>query len=543
MERSNDIRTRSWKGPDMSKTSYSRRDFLKLAGLAAMPVALTRSSRSEGAHSSQGRARPNIVFIFTDDHAVQAIGAYGSIVNRTPHIDRLAREGAIFDRCFCCNSICAPSRAAVLTGKHSHANGQMTNADTFDGSQPTFPKLLRQAGYETAIIGKWHLRSDPTGFDHWEILPGQGSYYNPDFLTAAGTRRYQGYATDITTDLALDWLKTGRDASKPFLLMCQHKAPHRTWAPGPDHLTLYDDVTIPEPPTLFDDYAGRSPLLKQNEMSIAGHLMYDYDLKVTGLKEPDVLGRAYENPEYRRMTDEQRARWDAAYGPKNEAFLSNRPEGKDLVRWKYQRYIKDYLRCVASVDDNVGRLLDYLDAAGLSDNTIVVYSSDQGFYLGEHGWYDKRWIYEESFRMPFVVRWPGVARPGMRVGALAQNIDFAPTFLDAAGVEPPREMQGASLRPLMDGAIPPDWRRSLYYHYYEKGEHNVPRHEGVRTERYKLVHFYDAGQWELYDLIEDPQEMRSVCDEPAYGPIVRQLRAELVSLRRRYAVDSAAPVF
>lgn len=526
----------------MSKPLHTRRDFLKLAGLVAMPFVLPESGRSQDAQRSHGQARPNIVFIFTDDHAVQAIGACGSIINRTPHIDRLARKGAIFDRCFCCNSICAPSRAAVLTGKHSHANGQMTNAETFDGSQPTFPKLLRQAGYETALIGKWHLRSDPTGFDHWEILPGQGSYYNPDFLTATGARRYQGYATDITTDLALDWLKTGRDASKPFLLMCQHKAPHRTWAPGPDHLTLYDDVTIPEPPTLFDDYAGRSPLLKQNEMTIAGHLMYDYDLKVTGLKEPDVLGRAYENPEYRRMTDEQRARWDAAYGPKNEAFLNNRPEGQDLVRWKYQRYIKDYLRCVASVDDNVGRLLDYLDETGLSDNTIVVYSSDQGFYLGEHGWYDKRWIYEESFRMPFVVRWPGVARPGTRVGALVQNIDFAPTFLDAAGLEPPREMQGASLRPLMDGTTPPDWRRSLYYHYYETGEHNVPRHEGVRTERYKLVHFYDAGQWELYDLIKDPQEMRSVYDVPAYGPIVRQLRAELEALRKKYAVDSAALV-
>ncbi len=523
----------------MSNSSPTRRDFLKLAGVAAMPFAFSGAARAQVSQNSDRRVRPNIVFIFTDDHAVQSIGAYGSVINKTPNIDRIATGGVIFDRCFCGNSICAPSRATVLTGKHSHANGLMTNGDTFDGSQPTFPKLLRKAGYETALIGKWHLKSDPTGFDHWEILPGQGSYYNPDFLTATGKKRYEGYATDITTDLALDWLKTGRDASKPFLLMCQHKAPHRTWAPGPDHLTMYDDVTIPEPPTLFDDYAHRSPLLKENEMTIAGHLMEDYDLKLIGSTEKDVLGRAFKNPEYRRMTDEQRARWDAAYGPKNEAFYNSHLQGKDLVRWKYQRYIKDYLRCVASVDDNVGRLLDYLDDANLSENTIVVYSSDQGFYLGEHGWYDKRWIYEESFRMPLLVKWPGLARPGTRVSALVQNIDFAPTFLDAAGLASPESMQGVSLRPLMDGTVPSTWRQSLYYHYYEKGEHHVPRHEGVRTERYKLVHFYDAGQWDLYDLVQDPHEMRSVYDDSAYRGIANRLKAELETLRKEYGVDPA----
>jgi arylsulfatase A-like enzyme len=521
----------------MSNLSSTRRDFLKLAGLAAAPFVFGPSASAQASRGPASGARPNIVFIFTDDHAVQSIGAYGSVINKTPNIDRIAAEGVIFDRCFCCNSICAPSRAAVLTGKHSHANGLMTNGNTFDGSQPTFPKLLRRAGYATALIGKWHLKSDPTGFDHWEILPGQGSYYNPDFLTAAGKKRYEGYATDVTTDLALDWLKNGRDADKPFLLMCQHKAPHRTWAPGPDHLTMYDDVTIPEPPTLFDDYAHRSPLLKDNEMSIAGHLMDDYDLKITGSEEKDVLGRAFKNPEVRRMTDAQRARWNAAYGPRNEAFRKSGLQGKDLVRWKYQRYIKDYLRCVASVDDNVGRLLDYLDEANLSDNTIVVYSSDQGFYLGEHGWYDKRWMYEESFRMPFVVKWPGLARPGTRSSALAQNIDFAPTFLDAAGLRTPAAMQGVSLRPLMTGNVPSDWRRSLYYHYYEKGEHNVPRHEGVRTDRYKLVHFYDADQWELYDLAADPHEMRSLYGDPAYREIAAELKAELEALRKKYAVD------
>ncbi len=518
----------------MLNSSPTRRDFLKMAGAAATSLTL---GSLVGAQDSQKRRRPNIVFIFTDDHAVQSIGAYGSIINQTPNIDRIASEGAAFERCFCCNSICAPSRAAVLTGKHSHANGLMTNGDTFDGAQSTFPKLLREAGYETALIGKWHLRSDPTGFSHWEILPGQGSYYNPDFRTATGRTRYEGYATDITTDLALKWLRTGRDASKPFLLMCQHKAPHRTWAPGPDHLTMYDDVTIPEPPTLFDDYASRSELLKENEMTIAGHLMEDYDLKLIGSKEKDLLGRAFENPEYRRMTDEQRARWDAAYGPKNEAFRNSKPSGKDLIRWKYQRYIKDYLRCIASVDDNVGRLLDYLDEAGLSDNTMVVYSSDQGFYLGEHGWYDKRWMYEESFRMPLLVKWPGRTRPGARVRTLVQNIDFAPTFLDAADLAAPASMQGVSLKPLMHGNIPRDWRRSLYYHYYERGEHNVPRHEGVRTDRYKLIHFYDAGEWELYDLDEDPHEMRSVYADPAYDNIVVRLKSELAALRKKYGVE------
>ncbi len=523
----------------MVHDNCSRRNFLKLTGLLVGSSVLTRHLNAQTRTAGSPSKRPNIVFLFTDDHAVQSISAYGSRINTTPHIDRLASEGVVFDRCFCCNSICAPSRAAVLTGKHSHANGLMTNGNRFDGAQTTFPKLLQQAGYETALIGKWHLKTDPTGFDHWEILPGQGSYYNPDFLTAAGKKRYEGYATDVTTDLALDWLKNDRDEDKPFLLMCQHKAPHRTWAPGPDHLTMYDDVTIPEPPSLFDDYAHRSDLLKDNEMSIAGHLMYDYDLKITGATEKDVLGRAFKNPEYRRMTDDQRRRWDAAYGPKNEAFRKSNPQGDDLTRWKYQRYIKDYLRCVASVDDNIGRVLDYLDDAGLADNTIVVYSSDQGFYLGEHGWYDKRWMYEESFRMPLLVRWPGKAKPGTRVSALTQNIDFGPTFLDAAGLDVPKEMQGVSLKPLMDGTVAPNWRRALYYHYYEKGEHNVPRHEGVRTDRYKLIHFYDAGQWELYDLTNDPREMHSLYDDPAYRTIAEGLKRQLQALRVQYGVDGA----
>ena len=516
----------------------NRRAFLKTLGAAATALSLESLAHAAQTAPAPKSGLPNILFIFTDDHAVQSIGAYGSKINKTPHVDRLAKEGVVFDRCFCCNSICAPSRAAVLTGKHSHMNGLMTNDDEFDGSQQTFPKLLQKAGYQTAIIGKWHLESDPTGFDYWEILPGQGNYYNPDFIAAAGTKRYTGYVTDITTDLALDWLKKERDPNKPFLLMCQHKAPHRNWSPGPNHLTLYDDVTIPEPPTLFDDYANRSPVLKENEMTIAGHLTYDYDLKVTGSKEKDLLGRTLRNGDLNRMTPEQRAKWDAAYGPKNAEFEKNPPTGKDLVRWKYQRYIKDYLRCVASVDDNVGRLLDYLDQSGLAGNTIVIYSSDQGFYLGEHGWYDKRWMYEESFRMPFLIRWPGVAKPGARTSALAQNIDFAPTFLDAAGLPAPPDVQGRSLKPLLGGKVPADWRRSLYYHYYEQGGHNVPRHEGVRTDRCKLIHYYDTDEWEFFDLDKDPREMKSVLSDPDYAAKVAELKAELERLKKEYQVPA-----
>ena len=529
----------------MSSTRHhqTRRQFLRKFGIAT--AGFTMASAMPGCSiaplvkpSSQ---KPNIVFIFTDDHAVQSISAYGSKINDTPNIDRIAQQGVTFERCFCGNSICAPSRAAVLTGKHSHINGVMTNGTIFDGNQPTLPKYLKQAGYQTALIGKWHLRSDPTGFDHWQILPGQGSYYNPDFITSKGKVRYMGYVTDITTDMAIDWLDTKRDNSKPFLLMCQHKAPHRVWAPGPDHLTMYDDVEIPEPDTLFDDYSNRSEVLKDNEMMIAKHMMYDYDLKVTGSKETDALGRSFENYERQRMTPEQRRKWDAAYDPKNEKFKAANLTGKDLVRWKYQRYIKDYLRCIASVDDNVGRLLDYLDANGLADNTIVVYSSDQGFYLGEHGWYDKRWMYEESFRMPFLIKWPGVTKAGERTRGLAQNIDFAPTFLDAAGVSVPADMQGTSLKPLLNGKTPSAWRKSIYYHYYERGEHHVPAHEGIRTDRYKLIHFYDTDEWELFDLEKDPQEMVSVYSDVGYAPIVRTMKAELARLKAEYKVPLIQP--
>ncbi|MGE3803171.1 MAG: sulfatase [Gemmataceae bacterium] len=486
-------------------------------------VAALFALASAGPARAADAKQPNILFIFTDDHASHAISAYGSKINKTPNLDRLATEGMLFKNCFCTNSICAPSRAVILTGKHSHVNGVIDNrgSTVFDGSQQTFPKLLQKAGYQTAMIGKWHLKSDPTGFDFWSVLPGQGTYYNPSFKTSSGNKKHVGYTTDIITDLAVDWLDK-RDQSKPFLLMYQHKAPHREWCPGPKHLNMYDDVTIPEPPTLFDDYAGRTSAAKKQEMTIAQH-MNARDLKLT--PPPN-------------LTPEQLKVWNAAYGPKNEAFKKANLQGKDLVRWKYQRYIKDYLRCIASVDDNVGRMLDYLKEKGLDKNTIVAYSSDQGFYLGDHGWFDKRWMYEESLRMPLMVRWPGVVKPGSVNTDLVQNLDFAPTFLDAAGVKVPADMQGASLVPLLEGMTPADWRKSIYYHYYEfPAVHSVQRHYGVRTDRYKLIHYYLINEWELFDLEKDPDELKSVYADPKYADQVKTLKAELDRLRKLYKVD------
>ena len=522
---------------------FTRRDFVRALGAGAVSLTVGRRS-SAAAERGGARGRPNIVFIYPDDHAYQAISAYGGRLAKvapTPNIDRIADQGMLFRNSFVTNSICAPCRAVILTGKHSHLNGVRVNGDRFDDSQQTFPKLLRQAGYQTAIFGKWHLRSDPTGFDYWDVLPGQGHYYNPDFLTPWGTEQVHGYVTDIITENALRWLGRERDESKPFLLMVQHKAPHREWEPGPDHLTTFDDVTIPEPDTLFDSYEGRGSAAKKQDMTIADTMRLDTDLKVWPKEPPDRGTRART---YGRMYGDQREMWDAAYGPKNEAFRKANLEGEELVRWKYQRYMKDYLRCIASIDDNVGRLLEYLDESGLADNTVVVYSSDQGFYLGEHGWFDKRFMYEESLRTPLVVRWPGVIRPGSESTGLVQNLDMAETFLDIAGVEVPSDMQGRSLVLLMKGQTPADWRKSIYYQYYE-GEgavHNVYKHYGVRTDRYKLIYFYTLDEWEFYDLEKDPNEMRSQSDNPEYAAIIREMKAELKRLRKQYKVpdeDSA----
>jgi arylsulfatase A-like enzyme len=494
-----------------------------LLGLAALPLA------ADPAHAQQaGRKRPNILFIFSDDHGYQAVSAYGSKLNQTPNIDRLAREGMRFDRCVVPNSLCGPSRATVLTGKYSHVNGFYNNTNSrFDGSQQTFPKLLHAAGYQTAMIGKWHLVSNPTGFDHWEILPGQGQYYNPPMIRDGQRVKHDGYVTEVLTDLALDWLKK-RDPDRPFLLMCHHKAPHREWEPSLKHLADYDGKHFPEPETFFDDYAGRGKAEHAQDMTVA-RAMNPRDLKLTP---PPTL------------TPEQRKVWDAYYEPRNAEFRKQDPRGKDLVRWKYDRYLHDYLACIASVDESVGRLLDYLKDSGLDRDTIVVYASDQGFYLGEHGWFDKRWIFEESLRTPLLVRWPAVAKAGGVNKDLVSNVDFAETFLEAAGLPVPADMQGRSLVPLLEGRTPADWRKSFYYHYYEHpGPHNVARHYGVVTDRYKLVHFYepDMGYWELFDLEKDAHELRSVYGRKDYADVQKRLEDELARLRAELKVPAEDP--
>ena len=491
------------------------------AALAACTPAIERAPEEQ---------RPNILFVFTDDHAAHAVGAYGgqlASVAPTSNIDRLAREGMLFRNAFVTNSICGPSRAVILTGKHSHINGVRTHhrESAFDGSQVTFPKLLQRAGYQTAIIGKWHLQTEPTGFDHWEVLTGfggQGSYYNPDFWTTAGTHKEIGYTTDIITDKVLTWLASQRDTQRPFMLMYQHKTAHIPWDPAPDHLTLFDDVTMPEPATLFDNYEGRNSGAKTQNMMVSG-----------------LAGRVLKlEPPTEVMNAEQLAVWNAAYEPRNQAFRAANLQGAELLRWKYQRYIKDYLRTIASVDDNLGRVLKYLDDSGLARNTIVIYNSDQGFFLGDHGWFDKRWMYEESLRSPLIVRWPGVVRPGSENTDLVQNLDFAETFLHAAGVAIPAELQGRSLVPLLRSQRPDNWRDAIYYQYYEHGAHGVPRHYGVRTERYKLIHYPTTGEWELFDLQTDPDELRSIYDDPAHADRVQQLKTRLQQLREQYRVPA-----
>ncbi|TWU21891.1 sulfatase family protein [Bythopirellula polymerisocia] len=478
--------------------------------------------------TANAAARPNILFVFADDHAYQAISAYGSRINETPNIDRLAHEGMRFDNCFVTNSICGPCRATILTGKYSHLNGFLVNGNRFDGSQQTFPKLMQAAGYATAMIGKWHLESDPTGFDHWDILVGQGTYYNPNMIRNGEPTKNEGYSTEIITDKALDWLKDGRDPSKPFMLMYQQKAPHRPWDPGPRQLDLYEDETIPEPPTLFEDYSLRGTAVNQQDMTIA-ETMDKRDLKLVP-------------PE--NLTAKQKATWDAAYEPRNKAFRAANLSGAALVRWKYQRYIKDYLRCVASVDEQLGRVLDWLDETGLADNTLVVYCSDQGFYLGEHGWFDKRWMYEESLRTPLLARWPGTIEPGSLCNAIVSPLDFAETFLEVAGAEIPADMQGRSLLPLFHGETPSDWRKTFYYHYYEyPGWHQVRRHYGVTDGRFKLIYFYepDVDEWELYDLQLDKNELQNVYDNRAYASVRKRLEGELKRLRAELKVPEEDP--
>ena len=504
-----------------------------LTGVAATTVVFSFSSCKK---ENKVPTRYNIVYIMTDDHTGQMMSCYDTRYIETPNLDRIARDGVRFTNSFVANSLSGPSRACMLTGKHSHANGFTDNTTcVFDGSQQTLPKLLQTAGYQTAIVGKWHLESMPTGFDYWEILPGQGDYYNPDFIMMNNdTVREKGYLTNIITDKSIDWLEKGRDKEQPFCLFIHHKAIHRDWLPELKYLTLYEDKEFSMPDNFYDDYEGR-PAAAAQTMSIAKDMDIIYDTKMYREGMKSRLKKAY-GRKLKRLTPEDRVAYDAVYDSITDVFFRENPQGKELVEWKYQRFMRDYAKVVKSLDDNVGRVLDYLEKAGLLDNTLVVYTSDQGFYMGEHGWFDKRFMYEESMRTPLVMRLPKGFQKRGDITELVQNIDYAPTFLELAGVEIPDDIQGISLMPLLKGEHPQDWRSSLYYHFYEyPAEHMVKRHYGVRTERYKLIHFYDdIDQWELYDLQTDPTEMNNLFDKPGYESIIEKLKQELVGLQTLY---------
>lgn len=467
-----------------------------------------------GVMSAAGaRSRPNIIFIMSDDHAAHAISAYGSRINKTPNIDRLAIGGIKLNNCFCTNSICTPSRAAILTGQYSHKNGVYTLNDKLDGSRNNVAKELQAAGYQTAMIGKWHLVNTPTGFDHWNILPGQGAYYDPEFITAAGRKKYTGYCTDLIGDFSLEWLK-GRDKTKPFFLMCHHKAPHRPWQPSPKYAKLFEGIDIPEPDNLLDKHVGMAASPSAVKMRVGE------DTTKTDLKVDRPAGL----------------------------------EGEALKKWAYQLYIKDYLRCVQSVDDNVGRVLDYLEAEKLAENTLVIYTSDQGFFLGDHGFFDKRLMYEESLRMPLLARLPGVTKAGSVSDEMVLNVDFAATFLELAGRAKPAEMQGRSFEKVLAGGKAKEPRKAVYYRYWmhNDGDHHVPGHYGVRTKDYKLIYYYGkplgmtgafepatAPEWEFFDLRKDKREMTNRYSEPAYQGVIAKLKVELARLQKEVG-DTAA---
>jgi arylsulfatase A-like enzyme len=478
--------------------------------------------------SAQQSSRPNIVVILTDDHAVSTIGAYGSKYGATPNLDRLAKEGALFNRAFVVNSICGPSRAVLLTGKYSHINGMRDNRDRFDASQDVFPARLKKSGFQTAWIGKWHLVSYPQGFDYWNIFPGQGLYYNPDMINMKGdTTRHNGYGTDIVTDMTINWLDK-RDESKPFFVVVGEKAPHRTWMPDTADLGKFDHINFPLPKNFYDPYDNRIAAEMQ-DMSIAKTMRLGYDLKMKS--DPNAVAAGF----IKRMSPEQRKKWNAYYDKVEADFLSKKLTGKALIEWKFQRYMKDYYSTTLSLDRNVGKILAYLDKNNLSKNTIVVYTSDQGFYMGEHGWFDKRFMYEESMRTPLIIRYPGVIKPGTVSNQLISNVDFAPTFLDAAGIAIPKEIQGKSMMPLIrDPKV--SIRTSAYYHFYEfPGEHSVLKHFGIRTSRYKLIRFYDHKNfWELYDLQKDPHEMKNLYGQKKYADITADLKKQLEQLCIEY---------
>ncbi|MBQ4914639.1 sulfatase [Maribacter sp. MMG018] len=500
------------------------------------------SCNTEKASGTVEKKRPNIIFIMSDDHASQAISAYGHPIGQlapTPNIDRLATNGALFRHNFVTNSICGPSRAVILTGKHSHINGFRQNGDHFDGNQPTLPKLLRKAGYQTAIVGKWHLHGYPQGFDQWKIIVDQGNYYNPDFIENGDTIRIEGYATDIITHDALDWLQHKRNDSVPFFLMVHHKAPHRNWMPALRHVKKYDSVQFPLPGSYFPTFKNQRAAEEQLQ-TIYDDMYEGHDLKMTKEYGSTELAHNPWTTDFERMTPEQRKQWDAAYLPKNNAFHKANLSGKELAEWKGQRYLHDYMATIAAVDEGVGSILDYLEESGLDENTLVVYTSDQGFYLGEKGWFDKRFMYEESFSSPLLMQLPGTIAPGTEINAMVQNLDFAQTFLDFAGLNGlGKNMQGESFKGLLDGSMDEaDFRDVVYYHYYDyPAFHMVKKHYGIRTKRYKLMHFYDdIDTWELYDLKRDPQELHNVYSDSGYRDIVANLHQKLDSVQKVYKI-------
>lgn len=508
----------------------------RIKAACALPLAAAGLSACSDAVEQE---RPNIIFIMTDDHTTQAMSCYGGNLIETPNMDRIADEGMRFDNCYATNALSGPSRACILTGKFSHRNGFTDNASTFDGSQLTFPKVMRENGYATGVVGKWHLISKPQGFDHWSILLGQneqGNYYKPVFYENGTVVKEDGYVTDVITDKAIEFIDEVHD-EKPFMLMLHHKAPHRNWMPAPRHLGIFNDTVFPEPETLFDDYEGRGEAARSQDMNIENTLDDEWDLKLL-TREEILAGDNRLHDVYIRMPEEVQHKWDSVYAPRIAEYRSGKLQGDELVRWKYQQYMRDYLATAMSVDESIGRVMEYLEEIGELDNTVIVYTSDQGFFLGEHGWFDKRFMYEECLRMPFVIRYPKMIKAGSTSKAICMNVDFGPTFLDLAGIEVPSEMQGRSFRKVLEkkGRIPAGWREAAYYHYYEyPAEHSVKRHYGIRTSDCKLIHFYnDIDQWEMYDMKADPQEMRNVYDDPAYADKRAQMHRILEQVQQEY---------
>jgi arylsulfatase A-like enzyme len=502
------------------------------------------------AQDADAQKRPNIIHIMSDDHSYQAISAYRHPLAAqapTPNIDRLAAEGVRFDRAYVENSLSTPSRACLMTGLYSHQNGQKTLGKGIDTTKVFVSELLQEAGYQTGLIGKWHMKCEPKGFDHYLVYKGQGEYYDPGFKSENSQGKYiheEGYSTDLVTEHAVDFIQQ-RDTTKPFCLFVHHKAPHRNWLPAMEYLKLYEDVEFPLPETFYDDYETRGDAAHRQRMHIGRDMHLVYDLKVHELADSLAGNDRWQldimNYTLAALSKEDGEKWLQAYADMNRRYLDGGMSVKELYEWKYQRYVKDYLRCIKSVDDSVGEILKALEEEGILDETVVVYTSDQGFYMGEHGWFDKRFMYEESFRTPLVIRYPELVKGGSVSQALVQNIDFAPTYLDLAEVKVPASMEGRSMKPLLerDGKEPSRWRKYLYYHFYDNSkDHNVSRHDGISDKRYKLIHFYgpDGSYDELYDLMKDPSELQNVIDNPEYAKVRARLEKSLSRLRKRLEV-------